>query len=63
MIKKVISSSEENGFSKLFLDTSLFMTSAVSLYKKFGFKEIVSFPECIVPKELWDKLILMMKEL
>ena len=63
MIEKVISISEENGFSKLFLDTSLFMSSAVSLYKKFGFKEIVSFPECIVPKELWDKLILMMKEL
>ena len=52
MIEKVISISEENGFSKLFLDTSLFMSSAVSLYKKFGFKETGSYPECIVPKEL-----------
>ena len=49
MIEKVISISEENGFSKLFLDTSLFMSSAVSLYKKFGFKETDSYPECIVP--------------
>ena len=49
MIEKVISISEENRFSKLFLDTSLFMSSAVSLYKKFGFKETDSYPECIVP--------------
>ena len=52
MVEKVISISEENGFSKLFLDTSLFISSAVSLYKKFGFKETDSYPECIVPKEL-----------
>ena len=63
MIEKVISISEENGFSKLFLDTSLFMSSAVSLYKKFGFKETDSYTECIVPKELWGKWIFMMKEL
>ena len=63
MVEKVISISEENGFSKLFLDTALFMSSAVSLYKKFGFKEIDSYPECIVSKELWDKWIFMMKEL
>ena len=63
MIEKVISVSKENGFSKLYLDTALFMSSAVYLYKKFGFKEIGSYPECIVPKELWDKWIFMMKEL
>ena len=63
MIEKVISISEENGFSKLFLDTSLFMSSAVSLYKKYGFKETDSYPECIVPKELWGKWIFMMKEI
>ena len=63
MVEKVISISEENGFSKLFLDTSSFMSSAVSLYKKYGFKEIDSYPECIVSKELWDNWIFMMKEL
>ena len=63
MVEKVISISEENGFSKLFLDTAIFMSSAVSLYKKFGFKEIDSYPECIVSKELWDNWIFMMKEL
>ena len=62
MLEKVISISEENGFSKLFLDTSSFMSSAVSLYKKYGFKEIDSYPECIVSKELWDNCIFMMKE-
>ena len=55
MIEKVISVSKENGFSKLYLDTTLFMSSAVSLYERFGFTETVSYPECIVPKELWDK--------
>ena len=63
MVEKVISISEENGFTKLFLDTAIFMSSAVSLYKKFGFKEIDSYPECIVSKELWDKWIFMMKKL
>ena len=63
MVEKVISISEENGFSKLFLDTSSFMSSAVSLYKKYGFKKIDSYPECIVSKELWDNWIFMMKEL
>ena len=63
MVEKIISISEENGFSKLFLDTSLFMSSAVSLYKKYGFNEIDSYPECIVSKELWDNWIFMMKEL
>ena len=63
MVEKIISISKENGFSKLFLATALFMSTAVSLYKKFGFKEIDSYPECIVSKELWDKWIFMMKEL
>ena len=62
MVEKVISISKENGFSKLFLDTSSFMSSAVYLYKKYGFKEIDSYPECIVSKELWDNWIFMMKE-
>ena len=62
MVEKVISISEENGFSKLFLDTSSFMSSAVSLYKKYGFIEIDSYPECIVSKELWDNWIFMMKK-
>ena len=62
MVEKIIRISEENGFSKLFLDTALFMSSAVSLYKKFGFKEIDSYPECIVSNELWDYWIFMMKE-
>ena len=39
MIEEVIRVSKENGYSKLYLDTALFMSSAVSLYKKFGFKE------------------------
>ena len=63
MIEKVISVSKENRFSKLYLDTALFMSSAVYLYKNYGFKEIGFYPECVAPKELWDKLIFMMKEL
>ena len=63
MIEKVISISEENGFSKLFLDTSLFMSSAVSLYKKYGFKETTFYPESVIPKGLLNTMIFMMKEL
>ena len=63
MVEKVISISEENGFSKLFLDSSLFMSSAVSLYKKYGFKETTSYPESVIPKGLLKTMIFMMKEL
>ena len=63
MVEKIISISEENGFSKLFLDTSLFMSSAVSLYKKYGFKETTSYPESVLPKGLLNTMIFMMKEL
>ena len=63
LIEEVIKISKGNEFSKLYLDTAHFMSSAISLYKKYGFKEIDSYPECIVSKELWDNWIFMMKEL
>ena len=63
MIEEVIEVAKENGYSKLYLDTAQYMSSAVTLYKKFVFEETGSYPECIVPKELWEKLIFMKKEL
>jgi len=39
------------------------MSSAISLYKKFGFKETSSYPESVIPKGLWNTMIFMMKEL
>ena len=63
MIEEVIRVSKENGYSKLYLDTAHFMSSAISLYKNFGFKETGSYPESVHPKGLLDKMIFMMKEL
>ena len=63
MIEEVIKVAKENGYSKLYLDTAQYMSSAVTLYKKFGFQETEPYPECIVPKEFWEKLIFMKKEL
>ena len=63
MIEEVIRVSKENGYSKLYLDTAHFMSLAISLYKNFGFKETVPYPESVHPKGLWDKWIFMMKEL
>ena len=63
MIEKVISISEENGFSKLYLDTAIFMSSAVSLYKKYGFEETTPYTESVLPKGLLNSMIFMMKEL
>jgi len=63
MIEEVIRVSKETGFSKLYLDTAHFMSSAISLYKNFGFKETGSYPESVHPKGLLDKMIFMMKEL
>jgi len=39
------------------------MSSAISLYKKFEFKETSSYPESVIPRELWNTMIFMMKEL
>ena len=63
MIEEVIEVAKENDFSKLYLDTAQFMSSAINLYKKYGFEKTESYPECIVSKELWDNWIFMKKEL
>ena len=63
MIEEVIRVSKDNGYSKLYLDTAHFMSSAISLYKNFGFKETRSYPESVHPKELLNKMVYMMKEL
>ena len=63
MIEEVIRVSKENGYSKLYLDTAHFMSSAISLYKNFGFKETGPYPESVHPKGLLDKMIFMIKEL
>ena len=63
IIEEVIRVSKENGYSKLYLDTVHFMSSAISLYKKYGFKETTSYPESVIPKDLLNTMIFMMKEL
>ena len=63
LIEEVIEISQGNEFSKLYLDTAHFMASAISLYKKYGFKETTSYPESVIPKGLLDIMIFMMKEL
>ena len=62
MIEEVIRVSKENGYSKLYLDTAHFMSSEISLYKNFGFKDTCSYPESVHPKELLNKMIYMMKK-
>ncbi len=63
LIEEVIEISQGNEFSKLYLDTAHFMSSAISLYKKYGFKETTSYPESVIPKGLLNTMIFMMKEL
>ena len=63
MIEEVIEVAKKNGVLKLYLDTAQFMSSAMKLYKKYGFEKTESYPECIVAKELWDNWIFMKKEL
>ena len=63
LIEEVIEISKGNEYSKLYLDTAHFMSSAKYLYKKYGFKETTSYPESIIPKGLLDIMIFMMKEL
>ena len=63
MIEEMIRVSKENGSSKLYLDTAHFMSSAISLYKKYGFNETTAYPESVLPKDLLNSMIFMMKEL
>ena len=62
MIEEVIRVSKENGYSKLYLDSAHFMSSGISLYKNYGYKETCSYPESVHPKELLNKMIYMMKD-
>ena len=63
LIEEVIEISQGNEFSKLYLDTAHFMSSAISLYKKYGFIETTSYPESVIPKDLLNTMIFLMKEL
>ena len=63
LIEKVIEISQGNEFLKLYPDTVHFMSSAISLYKKFWFKETTSYQESVIPKGLLNTMIFMMKEL
>ena len=63
LIEEVINISKKNDFSKLYLDTAHFMSSAVSLYKKYGFKETTAYPESVLPRGLLNSMIFMMKQL
>ena len=63
MIDEVIKVSKNNGYSDLYLDTAQFMSSAVSLYKKFGSQETEPYPESVNPEGYWDKWIFMTKKL
>ena len=63
LIEEVIEISQRNEFSKLYLDTAHFMSSAISIYKKYGFKETTSYPESVIPKGLLNTMIFMMKKL
>ena len=50
LMNEVIKISKENEFRKLYLDTANFMSSAISLYQKYGFKEIESYPKMFFQK-------------
>ena len=63
LIEEVIEISQRNEFYKLYLDTAHFMSSAISLYKNYGFKKTTSYPESVIPKGLLKTMIFMMKEL
>ena len=63
LIEEVIEISQGNEFLILYLDTAHFMSSAISLYKKYGFKETTSYPESVIPKGLLNTMIFLMKEL
>ena len=63
LIEEVIEISQGNEFSKLYLDTAYFMSSAISLYKKYGFEETTAYTESVISKGLLNSMIFMMKEL
>ena len=50
LIEEVIDVSKVNGLSKLYLHTAHVMSSAISLYKKFGFNETSFYPKVLSQK-------------
>ena len=50
MIEEVIEVAKKNSYSRLYLDTAQFMSSAVSLYEKYGFKKLNHIQNALLQK-------------
>ena len=56
LIEKIIKDAKEIGYSSMLLDTLPFLKSAIRLYKKYGFYEILSYNNSPMETSIYMKL-------
>ncbi len=56
LIEKIVADAREIGYSFMLLDTLPFLTSAIYLYKKYGFYEIESYNNSPMKSSIYMKL-------
>lgn len=56
LIEKIISDAREIGYSYMLLDTLPFLSSAIGMYKSFGFYEIESYNDSPMETSIYMKL-------
>ena len=56
LIEKIIRDAKEIGYSSMLLDTLPFLKSAIRLYKKYGFYEILSYNNSPMETSIYMKL-------
>jgi len=61
LLDKLLETAQNIGYSKIRLDTGVFMKAAQKVYQSAGFYEIEEYPESEVPKEVRHNWIYMEK--
>lgn len=57
LANRAVAAAEEMGASRLVLDTGVWMTEALALYRAMGFRAIAPYPESENPAEVADLLV------
>ena len=59
ILQGLLNAAEEAGYQKVRLDSPKFMDAAHSLYRSFGFEDILVYPEVEIPEEFRQYLLFM----
>jgi L-amino acid N-acyltransferase YncA len=59
LAQRLIDEARKSGYSELYLDSADFMSSAHSLYRSLGFRDVDAYPEAGHPQDVLPHVIYM----